>query len=77
MNDDWILDVLADLKSFAEKNDLPLLAVQLRDSHRLAAIELALRPADRSMRLAAQGDEAPDPTGPLLRRARRTGRGES
>jgi hypothetical protein len=43
MNDDWILEVLADLKSFAEQNGLPFLAGHLGDARKLAAIELAAR----------------------------------
>ena len=29
MGNDWIIDVLADLRSFAHNNELPLLAAQL------------------------------------------------
>ena len=38
---DWILDVLADLKSFAEANGLSLLAEQLDDTALIAATEIA------------------------------------
>ncbi len=38
---DWILDVLGDLKSFAESNNLTLLAEQLDDTSLLAAAEIA------------------------------------
>ena len=41
MRNDWILDVLADLKSFAQTNGLPALAEQLRSTADLAAIEIA------------------------------------
>jgi hypothetical protein len=42
MGNDWIIDVLADLRTFAQKNDLPLLAVQL-DETALVAKEMAER----------------------------------
>lgn len=38
---EWILDVLADLKSFADANDLPSLAEQLDDTQLIAAAEIA------------------------------------
>ena len=41
MNADWILDVLADLKSYAAKNGLGVLAEQLDDTRLVAAAELA------------------------------------
>ena len=43
MDDDWILDVIADLKTFAEANGLPFLAISLNDALRVAQIELASR----------------------------------
>ncbi len=43
MTDDWILDVLTDLKDFAEGNDLPALAGRLEETRALAAVELAVR----------------------------------
>lgn len=46
MHDDWIIDVLTDLKSFAEANDLPFLAASLEQTRRLAVIELACRLAE-------------------------------
>lgn len=42
MHNEWILDVLADLKSFAEQNGLSVLAQQLGDTELVAASELAL-----------------------------------
>ena len=45
MRDDWILDVLTDLRAFAEANGLPLLADQLEETRRLALIELSRRAA--------------------------------
>lgn len=41
MGHEWIIDVLADLKSFAKQNDLPLLAVQLEDTALVASAEIA------------------------------------
>jgi hypothetical protein len=40
MGHDWIIDVLADLKSFASTNDLPLLALQLEETALLASAEI-------------------------------------
>lgn len=42
MQDEWILDVLTDLRAFAQKNGLGLLAEQLDDTRLVAATELAL-----------------------------------
>ena len=38
---DWILDVLADLKTFADANGLGTLAEQLNDTKLIAAAEIA------------------------------------
>lgn len=40
----WIIDVLADLKAFAEQNDLPLLAAQLGETALVAQVEIAQGP---------------------------------
>jgi len=40
-NNDWILDVLADLKTFAVANGLGALAEQLDDTNLIAAAEIA------------------------------------
>jgi len=37
----WIISVLADLRSFAELNDLPMLAAELSQASRVAEAELA------------------------------------
>ncbi len=42
MQNDWILDVLADLKTFAQNNGLGALAEQLDDTRLIAATELTL-----------------------------------
>jgi len=41
MHNEWILDVLADLRTFAQKNGLGVLAEQLDDTSLIAASELA------------------------------------
>lgn len=41
MKNEWILDVLADLRQFAQVNDLSVLAEQLDDTCLIAASELA------------------------------------
>ena len=43
MRDDWILDLLADLRSFAAANQLPRLAEQLDDTAIIALAELSER----------------------------------
>jgi len=45
MRSDWIMDVLADLRTFAQSNDLPLLAEQLDDAALVALAEIAARHA--------------------------------
>ncbi|MEL7164527.1 MAG: hypothetical protein AAGL96_03565 [Pseudomonadota bacterium] len=41
MKSDWILDVLADLKTFATSNGMPALAEQLDDTAIVAMAEIA------------------------------------
>ncbi len=41
MGHDWILDVLTDLKTYAQMNGLPALAVQLDDTALVAEAEIA------------------------------------
>lgn len=43
MRDKWILDVLADLATFARQNGMAALAEHLDDTKHLAAAELALK----------------------------------
>ncbi len=54
MHYEWILDVLSDLKSFAQGNGLPALAEQLGDTSIIAATEIARLSEDRI------GGQAPD-----------------
>lgn len=44
MGHKWIIDVLADLKSFAQQNDLSLLAVQLEETALVASAEISSLP---------------------------------
>ena len=41
MAHDWILDVLADLKTYANKNGLTALATELEEASLIAATEIA------------------------------------
>lgn len=41
MGNDWIIDVIADLRSFAHQNELPLLAAQLNDATHVAKAEIS------------------------------------
>lgn len=41
MHNDWILDVLADLRSFAEENGMNRLALHLDETTLLAAAEIS------------------------------------
>lgn len=41
MSKKWILDVLADLRAFAQMNDLPRLAEQLDETALIAAAEIS------------------------------------
>ena len=43
MGQDWIIDVLSDLRSFARKNDMPLLTEQLDEAVLVASGEIAAR----------------------------------
>ncbi|HKL04421.1 MAG TPA: hypothetical protein VJ929_01245 [Roseovarius sp.] len=61
MQNEWILDVLADLKGFADQNGMTALAEQLADTRLVAGAELARlekgTPADdRSLTFAARHD---------------------
>jgi hypothetical protein len=56
MGNDWIIDVLADLRTFAQKNDLPLLAVQLEETAFVARVEIDAM-AERAP-MAVRGESA-------------------
>jgi hypothetical protein len=48
MQNEWILDVLTDLRTFAHQNGLGALAEHLDDTRLIAAAELALKDRDSS-----------------------------
>ncbi|MFC6583534.1 hypothetical protein [Sulfitobacter aestuariivivens] len=54
MQSDWILDVLADLKTFALSRDLPALAEHLDDTALVALAEIAASEEKKAGQ--AQGD---------------------
>ncbi len=41
MGQDWIIDVLADIRTFAGQNEMPLLCAQLDEAMIVAAVEVA------------------------------------
>ncbi len=43
MGHDWIIDVLADMRSYADQNEMPLLCAQLDDAMFVAVREIAAR----------------------------------
>jgi hypothetical protein len=55
MQNDWILDVLADLKNFAAANDLAALAEQLDDTLIVAASVIASK--DEELRVGSNGEK--------------------
>ena len=55
MGNEWIIDVLADLGTLLQKNDLPLLAVQLDDTALVAMAETQRR-SERA--LGVRGESA-------------------
>jgi len=65
MGNDWIVDVLADLRSFAQQNELKLLAVQLEQTALVAKAEIS--EIGNGAPLAARGDTTE--TGQLLLQA--------
>jgi len=58
MGRDWIIDVLADLRSFARDNDLPLLTAQLEEAGLVAQVEIASLPNTETLPV----QRCPDPT---------------
>jgi len=56
MGNDWIIGVLADLRSFAKDNELPLLAVQLAQTSLIAQAEIAQ--VAKTTPMAVQGESA-------------------
>ena len=64
MRSDWVLDVLADLRNFAQANDLPKLAEQLDDTALIATAEFATRD-ERSAKRGHVRDEQNTGTHPF------------
>jgi len=64
MRSDWVLDVLADLRNFAQANDLPKLAEQLDDTALIATAEFATRD-ERSAKRGRVRDEQNTGTHPF------------
>ncbi|WP_192808363.1 hypothetical protein [Oceanicola granulosus] len=56
MNNKWILDVLADLKAFADENDLGELSKQLELTSSIAAAEIGARPGKSEASRMVYGD---------------------
>mgnify|MGYP000194534109 CR=1 FL=1 len=54
MGQDWIIDVLADLRCFARNNNLPLLTAQLEEAGLVAEVEIASQPL--AEKLQSRGD---------------------
>lgn len=58
MKNEWILDVLADLKLFARKNGLVALAEQLDDTTLIAATELTSQSGKMPLGVVGNGETA-------------------
>ena len=59
MGNDWIIDVLGDVRAFARRNEMPLLCAQLDEAMLVAAAEvsnLRRRPANWQGERPAQTD---------------------
>lgn len=56
MGNDWIIDVLADVRTFARRNDMPQLCAQLDEAMLVAATEVSDL---RQRRAKWQGEHAP------------------
>lgn len=56
MGHNWIIDVIADLQNFAQRNELPLLAAELKKAKTVAVVEVAAIKGDAVS--AAWGEEA-------------------
>ncbi|KQI72361.1 hypothetical protein AN191_09630 [Loktanella sp. 5RATIMAR09] len=56
MGRDWIIDVLADLRSFARDNDLPMLRAQLEEAELVAQVEIASSPVHDACHHHAEHD---------------------
>lgn len=66
-HNEWILDVLADIKAFALANDLRALAEQLDDTTLIAAAEIASQAEEARKRANASHCQSGPDTGGLGR----------
>lgn len=57
MRHDWIFDVLADLRAYADENDLPALAAQVTVTLRVADIEISDEASALARRLRPSASE--------------------
>ena len=57
MGHEWIIDVIADLKSFAKTHDLPLLADQLEQTSLVASAEIGSMAAKPSIMMRGERAE--------------------
>lgn len=55
MGRNWIIDVIADLQSFAEQNELPMLADELTKARTVASVELSATTEDKI--ISSRGDD--------------------
>ena len=67
MADDWIIDVLADLKSYSASNALPVLEAQLADTLLIAAAEIASKSRGRPETVASHAGSVGGFPGPHAR----------
>jgi hypothetical protein len=63
MRNDWILDVLTDLKAFAQANGLSALAEQLEDTALVAAAEIASKGEGPTVDAQLEADKTRTDTG--------------
>ena len=64
MRHDWIFDVLKDLRSYAQSNGLPTLALKADEAMRVAQAEVAAcLPPDPAAEGGPEPDEATPPAG--------------
>lgn len=57
MRHDWIFDVLADLRAYADQNNLPALAAQVTAALRVADLEISDEAVSLARRLALRSEE--------------------
>ncbi|MEM8536308.1 MAG: hypothetical protein AAGF56_00455 [Pseudomonadota bacterium] len=68
MGQDWIIDVLADLRSFARKNDMPMLTAQLEEAARVALVEMTSAAHRPSLLTRGDGSDNLDASEGTVRR---------